>query len=182
MLIAGGGVAGLEAAFALQQFAGDRVRVRVISVGSDFDYRPLSVGEPFNRSHMTRFDLEPLVHAAGAELVADALVSVEPKTRCVHLASGSELHYDALLVATGAYLDPIFPHATTVDPQRMDELLHGLVQDIEEGYLHRLAVVIPAPPPWPLPAYEIALMASERAWDYANVARRDADHSRGRPA
>ena len=47
----------------------------------------------------------------------------------------------------------------------MDELLHGLVQDIEEGYLHRLAVVIPAPPPWPLPAYEIALMASERAWD-----------------
>jgi sulfide:quinone oxidoreductase len=165
VLIAGGGVAGLEAAFALQRFAADRVRVRVISVGSDFDYRPLSVGEPFNRSHMTRFELEPLVHAAGAELVHDALVSVEPKTRCAHLASGSELHYDALLVATGAYLDPIFPHATTVDPERMDELLHGLVQDVEEGYLHRLAVVIPAPPPWPMPAYEIALMAAERAWD-----------------
>jgi sulfide:quinone oxidoreductase len=165
VLIAGGGVAGLEAAFALQQFAGDRVRVRVISVGSDFDYRPLSVGEPFNRSQMTRFELEPLVLAAGAELVRDALVSVEPNTWCAHLASGSELHYDALLVATGAHLDPVLPHATTVDPERMDELLHGLVQDIEEGNLHRLAVVIPTPPPWPLPAYEIALMASERAWD-----------------
>lgn len=165
VLIAGGGVGGLEAAFALQQFAGDRVHVRVISLGKDFDYRPLSVGEPFNHSHMTRFALEPLVHAAGAELVRDALVSVQPEIRCARLASGGELRYDALLVATGAHLDPVFPHATTVDPQRMDELLHGLVQDIEEGYLHRLAVVIPAPPPWPLPAYEIALMASERAWD-----------------
>ena len=142
VLIAGGGVAGLEAAFALQEFVGDRVHVRVISTGSDFAYRPLSVGEPFNRSHMMRFDLEPLVNAAGAELVRDALVSVEPKTRCAQLASGSELPYDALLVATGACLDPIFPHATTIDPQRMDELLHGLVQDIEED-LHRLAVVIP---------------------------------------
>jgi sulfide:quinone oxidoreductase len=47
----------------------------------------------------------------------------------------------------------------------MDELLHGLVQDIEGGYVHSLAVVVPAPVPWPLPAYEIALMASERAWD-----------------
>lgn len=165
VLIAGGGVAGLEAAFALQHFAGDRVRVRVVSVGGDFDYRPLSVGEPFNRSQMTRFALAPLVRSAGAELVGDALVSVDPDARCARLASGNELRYDALLVTTGAYLDPVFPEATTVDPERMDELLHGLVQDIEEGYLHRLAVVIPAPPPWPLPAYEIALMASERAWD-----------------
>ena len=88
-----------------------------------------------------------------------------PTARCAHLASGSELRYDALLVATGAYVDPVYPHATPFDPERIDELLHGLVQDIEEGYLHRLAVVIPAPPPWPLPAYELALMASERAWD-----------------
>jgi sulfide:quinone oxidoreductase len=47
----------------------------------------------------------------------------------------------------------------------MDELLHGLVQDIEGGYLHRLAIVVPGPMPWPFPAYELALMASERAWD-----------------
>jgi sulfide:quinone oxidoreductase len=39
------------------------------------------------------------------------------------------------------------------------------VQDIEGGYTHSLAVVVPAPMCWPLPAYELALMASERAWD-----------------
>jgi sulfide:quinone oxidoreductase len=47
----------------------------------------------------------------------------------------------------------------------MDDLLHGLVQDIEEGYARQLAIVIPAPMPWPFPGYELALMASERAWD-----------------
>jgi sulfide:quinone oxidoreductase len=68
-------------------------------------------------------------------------------------------------VATGAIIDPVHEHATGLDDARIDELLHGLVQDIEQGYLHRLAVIIPSPPPWPLPAYELALMASQRAWD-----------------
>jgi len=62
-------------------------------------------------------------------------------------------------------MDPVHEHVTGFDDARMDQLLHGLVQDIEGGYLHRLAVIIPSPPPWPLPAYELALMASERAWD-----------------
>ena len=49
--------------------------------------------------------------------------------------------------------------------QRDLTVLHGLVQDVEQGYVKRLAIVIPAPMPWPLPGYELALMASERAWD-----------------
>jgi sulfide:quinone oxidoreductase len=40
-----------------------------------------------------------------------------------------------------------------------------LVQDVEEGYVRTLAIVVPAPMPWPLPAYELALLASERAFD-----------------
>jgi sulfide:quinone oxidoreductase len=165
VLIAGGGVAGLEAAFALQQLASDRVRVRVVSVGTDFVYRPLAIGEPFNRSHAAHMPLRELVAEAGAELISDALVHVDVAARRAQLASGAELDYDALLVATGAIIDSVHEHVTGFDDARMDQLLHGLVQDIEEGYLHRLAVIIPSPPPWPLPAYELALMASERAWD-----------------
>ena len=165
VLIAGGGVAGLEAAFALQHFASDRVRVRVVSVGTDFVYRPLAIGEPFNRSHAAHLPLRELVAEAGAELISDALVHVDVAARRAQLASGAELDYDALVVATGAVMDPVHEHVTGFDDARMDQLLHGLVQDIEGGYLHRLAVIIPSPPPWPLPAYELALMASERAWD-----------------
>ena len=95
----------------------------------------------------------------------DTLASVDPGRRAIRTGSGTEMSYDALVVGLGASLQPYSEHATNVDDARMDELLHGLVQDIEGGYTKRLAIVIPGPMPWPFPAYELALMASERAWD-----------------
>lgn len=79
--------------------------------------------------------------------------------------SRAELSYDALLVCLGTSSHARYEHATTLDDAHMDELVHGLVQDIEDGYVHRLAIVVPDPVPWPLPGYELSLMASERAWD-----------------
>jgi sulfide:quinone oxidoreductase len=165
VLIAGGGVAGLEAAFALREVAGGRVVVTVLSAGEDFVYRPLAIGEPFNRSYAERYDLAGLVSEAGAELVRGTVTHVDSEARIVRTAEGGELAYDALLVATGARVEPFSEHTTNVDDAHMDDLLHGLVQDIEEGYAHELAIVVPAPMPCPFPAYELALMASERAYD-----------------
>ena len=34
-------------------------------------------------------------------------------------------------------------HALTIDDARLDELLHGLIQDIEGGYVRRLAFIGP---------------------------------------
>jgi 2-polyprenyl-6-methoxyphenol hydroxylase-like FAD-dependent oxidoreductase len=47
VLIAGGGVAGLEAAFALRDLAGDRVAVSILAPTDELVYRPTSVAEPF---------------------------------------------------------------------------------------------------------------------------------------
>src|ERR1039458_4549180 len=47
VLIAGGGVAGLEAAFALRELAGDRARVALLAATDDYVERAWSVGEPF---------------------------------------------------------------------------------------------------------------------------------------
>jgi sulfide:quinone oxidoreductase len=165
VLIAGGGVAGLEAAFALRELAGDRVAVTLLSGSEEFVYRPLAIGEPFSFSWAKHYPLARLAAAADARLICDTVVAVDPERRTVRTAEGAELAYDALLVGVGAELHQVFDHATGVDDARMDELLHGLVQDIEGGYVHHLAIVLPAPTPWPLPAYELALMASERAWD-----------------
>lgn len=165
VLIAGGGVAGLEAAFALRELAADRVAVTVLSADEDFVYRPLSIGEPFNRSHAEHYDLAGLVTEAGAELVRGTLTDVDTEARIARTADGGQLSYDALLVATGARSEAFSEHAINLDDAHMDELLHGLVQDIEEGYAHQLAIIVPAPMPWPFPGYELALMASERAWD-----------------
>jgi sulfide:quinone oxidoreductase len=165
VLIAGAGVAGLEAAFALREFAGDRVGIRVLAPTDEFVYRPMSVAEPFTSGWAQHYPLVKLAEAAGAELVRDSLVEVDVENRLARSAGGAELSYDALLVCLGASVHTRYEHATTVDDAHMDALLHGLVQDIEQGYVRHLAIVVPAPMPWPLPAYEIALMASERAWD-----------------
>jgi sulfide:quinone oxidoreductase len=164
VLIAGGGVAGLEAAFALREFAGDRVAVTILAANDEFVYRPMSIAEPFTSGWAQHYPLTTLVDAAGAALIGDTLVEVDVTAQTVFTASGRELAYDALLICLGASVEPRYEHATTIDDAHMDELLHGLVQDIEGGYVQSLAVVVPTPVPWPFPAYELALMASERAW------------------
>ena len=47
VLIAGGGVAGLEAALALRELAGDRVATTLLAPAAEFVYRPMTVREPF---------------------------------------------------------------------------------------------------------------------------------------
>ena len=48
VVIAGGGVAGLEALLALQDLAGDRASLTLVAPQPDFLYRPLLVEEPFD--------------------------------------------------------------------------------------------------------------------------------------
>jgi sulfide:quinone oxidoreductase len=165
VLIAGAGVAGLEAAFAVRDLAGDGVHITVLTPGSDLVYRPNAVKEPFTLGFAQHYPLAALLEDTRAELVHDAIIRVDVDRRVAHTVAGLELPYDALLLGLGVSMAERYEHATTVDDARIDEHLHGLVQDVEEGYLKRLAFVIPAPIPWPLPAYELALLTAERAWD-----------------
>jgi 2-polyprenyl-6-methoxyphenol hydroxylase-like FAD-dependent oxidoreductase len=66
VLIAGGGVAALEAALALRELGEDRVSVAMLAPESEFWYRPLAVAEPFGLGEVRHFDLAGLVAAAGA--------------------------------------------------------------------------------------------------------------------
>jgi sulfide:quinone oxidoreductase len=81
----------------------------------------------------------------------------------VHTEDGAELPYDALLLAMGARLHPAFTHGLTIDDRILDDQLHGLIQDVEDGYVRSLAFVAPTAMPWPLPMYELALMTARRA-------------------
>jgi sulfide:quinone oxidoreductase len=165
VLIAGGGVAGLEAALALKDLAGDRVAITMLTPEAEFVYRPLRVREPFASPAARHYPLEEIARDVGFELKLDAFKWLEPSRRTVHTESGEELSYDALLLALGARLHPRFRHALTLDDRRLDEQLHGLIQDVEAGYVHKLAFIVPSRMPWPLPIYELALMTARRAWD-----------------
>lgn len=165
VLIAGSGVAGLEAAFGLRTLAGDRVTLRILSPADEFVYRPMAIGEPFVAGRARRYALASLAREAGAELIHEGVKSVDPARREVLTGSEARLGYDALVLCPGARMHHPYAHTTPFDDSHLDELLHGLVQDVEQGYVRRLAVLVPAPMPWPLPAYELALQTSTRAWE-----------------
>jgi sulfide:quinone oxidoreductase len=165
VLIAGGGVAALEAGLALQQLAGERVKLTFLAPDPDFVYRPMVVREPFGFATARRYPLDEIVRDLNGELVVDRFASVEPDSQVVHTEGGAALRYDALLLALGARIRPRFDHAITLDDRQLDDQLHGLIQDVEGGYVRTLAFLVPDPTPWPLPVYELAMMTAGRARD-----------------
>jgi sulfide:quinone oxidoreductase len=165
VIIAGGGVAALEALLALADVAADHTDVTVLAPREEFVYRPMTVREPFAYGPARRYPLAPIVSDAGARLLADELVRVEPAAGTIHTKREESIAYDALLLAVGAKVTPRYEHALTVDDRRMDETLHGLIQDVEGGYVQSLAFISPGRMAWQLPLYELALMTAGRAYD-----------------
>jgi sulfide:quinone oxidoreductase len=165
VLVAGGGVAAIETVLALHELAGERVAITMLAPNSEFVYRPMAVREPFAYAPAARYPLAAILADVGGRLVQDELGWVEAERRIVHTAHAVELEYDALVLALGARLYPRFRHATTIDDRRMDEAFHGIVQDIEAGYISSVAFIAPGRMAWPLPLYELALMTTARAYD-----------------
>ncbi|HXP37683.1 MAG TPA: FAD-dependent oxidoreductase [Solirubrobacteraceae bacterium] len=163
--IVGGGVAAIEAALALSELAPQQTDVTVIAPDSELVYRPMAVTEPFSFGGANHYTLAPIVADAGAQLLADKLDWIEPEQNKLHTAAGETIDYDALILAIGARPRPRYEHCTTIDDRRLDGLLHGLIQDIEDGYVKSIAFVSPGRMPWPLPLYELALMTAGRAYD-----------------
>jgi sulfide:quinone oxidoreductase len=165
VVIAGGGVAALETALALADLAPDSTDVTVIAPDTEFVYRPMTVREPFAYSSAHRYPLEPIVHDAGAKLMTGKLGWVDRVTRTIHCEAGESLEYDALMLALGASITKRYTHALTIDDHDLGETMHGLIQDVEGGYIHKLAFVAPGRMAWPLPLYELAMMTAGRAYD-----------------
>ena len=165
VVVAGGGVAGLEGLLALRAYAGARLDLTVVAADPDFTYRPLAVAEPFALGHAYRVPLERFAEEAGAELVIDATVGVDDGARELRLRDGGTRSFDSLLVAPGAHPVAGLDGATTWWPGGDPESYGGLLRDMDEGYAKRIAIVIPPGAVWPLPAYELALMTAGEARD-----------------
>jgi sulfide:quinone oxidoreductase len=163
VLIAGGGVAALEGALALRDLAGERVSLAVLAPDPEFVYRPMTVREPFAYGSAERYALDAIADDIGVELRRESFAWVDASARVAYTDSGEKLAYDALLLALGARIHTRFTHAYTIDDRHLDDILHGLLQDVEGGYVKRLAFVVPARMAWQLPVYELALMTAARA-------------------
>ena len=89
VVIAGGGVAALEAVLALRELGGERFEVTLLAPDEEFAYRPMAVREPFAYSAAERHDLSAIAADLGVELLAERFASVDPQARLAHLESGA---------------------------------------------------------------------------------------------
>jgi sulfide:quinone oxidoreductase len=158
VLIAGGGVASIEAALALRDLAGDLVEVEIFAPGRDFTYRPYAVGEPYGSARVARYDLDDLAARCGARFHPDSIAAVDSDSRQVATHDGEEFSYDYLIVAPGVtHIWPV-PGAITfwgiADELGVQDVLDGL----RTRELRSLAFTTPGAESWALPLYELALL------------------------
>jgi sulfide:quinone oxidoreductase len=163
VLIAGGGVAGVEALLALSALAEDLVELQLLSPYEEFVYRPLQVVEPFGSGESIAFDLRQIVEDAGARHTRDALARVDPEARTITTASGATHDYEALLIALGARQVEAVPGALTFGDRRQRARFADLLAALGRRGTSRLAFVVPREANWSIAAYELALLtAAER--------------------
>lgn len=163
VLIAGGGIAGLEALLALRSLAGERVAITLLAREPEFLYRPMIVEEPFSLAPAERRDLGLLAREFGAEFIRGALREVDVERHVACLADGREIAYDVAAVCVGAPTRPAFQRAKSlrswVEPVAIDEALDAAASHPTR----KLAFVVPPGVTWALPLYELALLTRRRA-------------------
>jgi sulfide:quinone oxidoreductase len=166
VLVAGGGVAGLETLLALRALAGDLVDLELLAPESQFWYRPLAVAEPFGLARAEHFDLGGIADSVGATFTLDRLASVDSAEHIARTAHGAEIVYDVLVIACGALPRPALPGALSFRGPADKDAFGSLLAEAESGSVSSIAFAVPAAGVWPLPLYELALMTA------AHVAQR----------
>ncbi len=170
ILIAGGGVAGLEALLALRALAGDLVDLELLAPEPFFWYRPLAVAEPFDAGATHHFELAYIADTVSARSTLGELTSVDTTARVARTGHGSEIPYDALVITCGALPRPAFAGALTFRGPADSDAFRSILAEAHSGLVHSIAFTLPRLGVWPLPLYELALLtAHELERDSATV-------------
>ncbi len=162
VLIAGGGVAAVEALLALRAMAENEVEIDLLAPQDDFVDRPMAVGEPFDHGLVRHFDLGVIAAQWGARLHPGGLREVDAEAKLVRTTDADQLHYDALLIACGARPVEWLSGALTFRGPADAETMRQILGELEGDAIHDVVFALPGSLGWPLPLYELALMTA--AW------------------
>jgi len=160
ILIAGGGVAAVEAVAALRALAGSEPRITLLAPQPRFESRPSSVATPFGYGAPPKLPLDIVARHAPFDLRIGRLADVEDGDRVAISDWGEAIHYDFLVVAVGARALPAFEGAITFTGHADAAAVEAAVAEYD-----RLAFVQPFAQGWSLPIYELALMAAAQRRD-----------------
>jgi sulfide:quinone oxidoreductase len=167
IVIAGGGVAGLEACLALRSFLGEQeLAIDLLCPEPRFEYRPLAVLEPFDGAPTWTMQLETFAADQDVHVVRDALRAVDPDRRLALREHGDPLPYDALLVSVGARPVRAIRGAITFRGSRDARMVRAA---LEPGRHTTIAFAAPLGSFWTLPLYELAILASARLGSRARI-------------
>jgi NADH dehydrogenase FAD-containing subunit len=113
VVVAGGGPAAAETALALHEPAGGQIRMTLVAPRPQEAIATRSVGpQPFRaRQDHDRSTIRQTAARTGAPVRSGRVAAVDRDRRCVGLADGRRLAYDALVVATGARPRPVYERA-----------------------------------------------------------------------
>ena len=161
VVVAGGGVGALEGLLALQDLAGDRLHISVVTAARHVTYRALSVAEPFGGEPAGRYDWEEITRDRGVRWIPDVVESVRSTSRELETREGPPVHYDGLLLALGARPEPALAGAVTFGGPGDVLAIRETIEALAPGRQHRIAFVAMTGTAWTLPLYELALMTAE---------------------
>src|SRR4029078_12730819 len=102
VLIAGGGVAGLETLLALRAAAGERVDISLIAPETKFFNRSMAVDQPSRIRSGNGLKLREVAGECGAERNGATGRDVDSQRQVVVTEEGETLAYDRLVLALGA--------------------------------------------------------------------------------
>ncbi len=157
IVIAGGGVAALEACLALRErLSAADLDITLMSPAERFDYRPLSVLEPFRG--ISRWSVSLATFAADQDVtfIHDALTAVAPHAGVAVTGAGDEIPYDQLLVATGGRAADALHGALTFRGADQGDAVRAIL----DSQPRSIAFVAPPGATWALPIYELALLSA----------------------
>jgi sulfide:quinone oxidoreductase len=162
VIIAGGGVAGLEALLALRALAPERVTVTTVAPELRFVNHSMSADQPFKPKRGRGVRLQEAVAELGACWHRGKIDRIETSRKRAVTTDGDALYYDMLVLALGARPEREWTSAGVLtyhggrDGPDYRALLHQLV----EGQIRKVAFVKPSGASWPLPLYDLALMTA----------------------
>jgi sulfide:quinone oxidoreductase len=162
VVVAGGGIAGVEALLALRTLTGEALTLTLVSPAEQLHYRPFTVLEPFSSRATRHYDLDEICEDLDVTRRRDAIAAVDAEERAIVTERGERIAYDALVLAPGARASVGLAHAHTFFADADPGSLHRVVQELEQGTVRRVAFVVPPRRTWPLPLYELALMTAAR--------------------
>ena len=159
VVVAGGGVGGVEAVLALRDLAGDALEIDLVAPERTFVYRALSVAEPFGYERAQQVPLGRLHRTHGVQVRRDTLESVRPDVKEVTLGDGSVVRYDALVLALGARAEAWLQGSICFTGPGAVGRMRALLASIESGEVTSVCFAAPTAS-WTLPLYELALLTA----------------------